>query len=126
METSESNTFTEKNLERLAALLHRDVGETASIVSQIPDGAHIFHGTRMDETLTQANLALASKILLGMTLGYVDEAPLVMIFETKTGEYQVLDLLDEAQRERAEAFVETFQSQNEQDMNDTLKKQLTA
>jgi hypothetical protein len=47
--------------------------------------------------LIQANLKLVSKALLGMTLGYVDEAPLVMVYEYKPGQQTVFDLSTAAQ-----------------------------
>ncbi|MBS1253304.1 MAG: hypothetical protein MAG451_02353 [Anaerolineales bacterium] len=68
------------------------------LAKQTSDGAHIFHGSYEDNTLTQANLELAGKILLGMTFGYVEDAPLIMVFETKSGERTVIDLSDELRK----------------------------
>lgn len=87
-------SMTDKNLDRLASLLEREL-EQPKLANQIPDGAHVFHGSHEDDALTQANLELASKISLGMTLGYVEDAPLIMVFETKSGERTVIDLSEE-------------------------------
>jgi hypothetical protein len=79
-----------------------------SVADQIPDGAHLFHGAYNDLSLTNANLDLASEVLLGMILGYVERAPLLMVFERAPGQNTVIDLSDETNKQRAEAFVELF------------------
>ncbi len=118
-------SVTDKNLDRLSSLLEREL-EQPMLAKQIPDGAHIFHGSYEDDVLTQANLELASKVLLGMTLGYVKEAPLIMVFETKSGERTVIDLSEELEKDKAETFIQTFQEQTKQDMAEKINKTLAA
>ncbi len=98
---------TDKNLERLADFLTSEVA-APSVADQIPDGAHLFHGAYNDLSLTNANLDLASEVLLGMILGYVEPAPLMMVFERAPGQNTVVDLSDETNKQRAEAFVDLF------------------
>jgi hypothetical protein len=107
--------LTGKNLDRLSDFLNRVV-EDPALAAELPEGAHIFHGVYNDAGLTEANLKLATKILLGMTLGYVEDAPLVMVFEHKTGKRSFLDLSDKPQRQQAQRLIETFQEQSQQDM----------
>lgn len=116
METNNNFDLTGRNLEQLTDFLNRELEKKSSLASQIPEGAHIFHGSFNDADLTQANLKLATKILLGMTLGYVEDAPLVMVFEQKPGKQALLDLSGESQKERAQMFIEKFQEQSQQDM----------
>ena len=115
--------WTGTNLDRLADLLTQQL-EDSTLGDQIPTGAHIFHGTYDDMALTQENLQLASRILLGMTLGYVDDAPLVMVYEHRPGQQMVVDLSEELQKDRALMFVEEFQEQNQQEMNVKIRKAL--
>ncbi|MGH7598150.1 MAG: hypothetical protein ACREOI_17495 [bacterium] len=114
MQISEQTSLTDKNLDRLADLLDHGRAEP-NLVEQIPDKAHIFHGSFYDAALTQANLKLANKILLGMILGYVEEAPLVMVFEHTPGKKIVIDLSSEAQKGRVQQFIEMFQEQSQQE-----------
>jgi hypothetical protein len=109
----------------LADFLNRQL-EDSALAAQIPDGAHIFHGSYSDTDLTQANLKLATRILLGMTLGYVDDAPLVMIFEHKPGQQTVIDLSEELQKDKAQTFIERFQEQSRQDMVVKINEMLAA
>ncbi len=98
---------TDKNLDRLADFLTNELAMPA-VSDQIPDGAHLFHGAYNDLSLTNANLDLASQVLLGMILGYVEPAPLMMVFERAPGQNTVIDLSDETNKQRAEAFVDLF------------------
>ena len=107
MRTHSGTSLTDGNLDRLAGFLTREL-EQPTLAAQIPDGAHIFHGSYDDTTLTQANLQLASKILLGMTLGYVKDAPLMMVFEHKPGKRTAIDLSNETQKDHARTFIEGF------------------
>ena len=88
-----------KNLDRLSDFLNLEL-ENSTLASQIPDGAHIFHGSYNDANLTQDNLNLAARILLGMTLGYVEDAPLIMLFEYKHGKQTLLDLSETLQKNK--------------------------
>ena len=108
-------SLTDENLDHIAEFLNREL-EQSTLAAQIPNGAHIFHGLHNDTALTQANLQLVSKILLGMTLGYVEDAPLMMVFEYKPGRQTVIDLSDEVQKDKARMFVEGFQEQSLHDM----------
>jgi hypothetical protein len=115
--------LTSKNLDRLTDFLNREL-ENSTFASQIPDGAHLFHGSYRDTDLTQGNLKLAAKILLGMTLGYVEDAPLLMLFEHKQDEQTLLDLSETLQKEQAQAFIGRFQEQNRKKMAAKLDKLL--
>lgn len=101
---------TDKNFDRLAELLDRET-KTPDLAKQIPDGAHLFHGAYNDEALTRTNLKLASKILLGMALGYVEEAPLMMVFEQKPGEFKVIDLITQVQKQRVQMLITSLQDE---------------
>jgi hypothetical protein len=118
-------TLTDKNLDRLTAFLNQEL-ENPIFASQIPDGAHIFHGSFNDSGLTQGNLELATKILLGMTLGYVEEAPLVMVFEHEPGKQTLLNLSETLKKEQAQAFIGRFQIQNQKKMTARLNRLMTA
>ena len=107
--------LTAVSLDRLAEFLSREL-EQSSLAAKIPAGAHIFYGARDDAALTQANLELVSKILLGMTLGYVEDAPLIMVFEYGPGTQTVVDLSDDVQKERVRAFVAGFQERSRREM----------
>ena len=115
MKGSNQIDLTGKNLDRLVEFLDREM-EQSTLAAQIPNGAHIFHGSHNDTTLTQANLQLVSTILLGMTLGYVEDAPLMMVFEYKPGKQTVIDLSDEVQKDKVRTFVEGFQEQSQYEM----------
>lgn len=54
VETNQSS-ITDKNLDRLATLLNREM-ENPGCAEQIPDGAHIFHGSYNDLVLTQSKV----------------------------------------------------------------------
>jgi len=110
-----TNHLTDVNLDRLAGFLSREL-EQPTLAAKIPSGAHIFHGARDDMALTQSNLQLVSRILLGMALGYVENAPLMMVFEYETGMQTVVDLSDDIQKDRVHTFVEEFQEQNQREM----------
>lgn len=116
MTTNNGDNITSKNLDRLANFLSHEL-ENPAIATQIPDGAHIFHGSYKDAKLTQGNLELATNILLGMTLGYVEEAPLMMIFEHEQEKLTLIDLSETLQKEQAEAFIGRFQKQNQKKMS---------
>lgn len=108
-------SLTSQNLERLSDFLNRALKD-ASLAAQIPDGAHLFHGSYNDAELTQDNLKLAAKILLGMTLGYVEDAPLIMLFEQKYGKQAVLDLSEALEKAQAQAFIGRFERQSQKRM----------
>ena len=55
MRDNNGNNLTSKNLDRLSDFLNREL-ENPTFASQIPDGAHIFHGSHSDTDLTQGNL----------------------------------------------------------------------
>ncbi len=115
MQVNEQTDLTEKNLDRLADFLTQE-HKRAGLVEQIPDGAHIFHGSYNDVALTRTNLKLASRILLGMSLGYVGEAPLAMVYEYQPGKQLVIDLSTEILKGKVQDFIETFQKQSQQEV----------
>ncbi len=115
MEKNKKASLTDANLDHLAEFLSREL-EQPTLAAQIPSGAHIFHGSRDDTALTRANLQLVSKILLGMTLGYVQDAPLMMVFEYEPGMQMVIDLSDKVQKDKARTFIEGFQEQSRHEM----------
>ncbi len=108
-----NKTLTDRNLDLLADFLTREL-EQPNLAKQIPDGAQVFHGTYNDAALTQANLQRATKILVGMTLGFIEEAPLVMIFEYQPGQQTAIDLSSNEQKREIEMFIKAFQTQNQQ------------
>jgi len=121
-----SNTdIRDKNLDRLADLLTSEL-QTSLLSHQIPDGAYLFHGAYNDLSLTNANLDLASEVLLGMILGYVEQAPLTMVFERAPGQNTVIDLSDETNKQRAEAFVELFRRDTQRNAVDRISELLLA
>lgn len=103
--------LTTKSLDRLAKFLSHQQ-DNVSIVDQIPDGAHIFHGAYDDTELTQGNINLASKIALGMALGYVEEAPLIMLFEDAQGKQVILNLSTSIFGEQSQQLIETYQKRS--------------
>lgn len=115
MGENNDNNLTGKNLDRLSDFLNQEL-DNPTLASQIPDGAHIFHGSYSDTDLTQENLNLATKLLLGMTLGYVEDAPLMMVFEHKDGKHILLDLSETVQKRQAQAFIGRFQKQSQKKM----------
>ena len=124
MQASEQTSLTDKNLDRFAEFLKHELKQP-NLAEQIPDGTHIFHGSYGDTALTQANLKLASKILLGMTLGYVEEAPLAMVFEYKPGKHFVIDLSAET-KNKVHEFIERFQEQSQQEVTVKINELLAA
>lgn len=108
-------SLTDKNLDRLSEFLNHELRQPM-LSAQIPDGAHLFYGSYNDPTLTQENLRLVSKTLLGMTLGYVEDARLAMIFESQNGKQKVIDLSDETVKARFRSFIEKFQQQRQYEM----------
>jgi len=115
MERNNQASLTDKNLDRLAEFLNCEL-EQPTLAAQIPNGAHLFYGSYSDATLTQDNLQLVSKTLLGITLGYIKDAPLIMMFEYGPGKQTVIDLLGEAQKDRARMFIAGFQEQSQYEM----------
>lgn len=115
MKRNNHSRLTDKNLDRLSEFLNREL-EQSILAPQIPNGAHLFYGSYNDSALTQANIQLVSKILIGMSLGYVEDAPLVMMFEYKPGKQTVIDLSDKMEKARARMFIEGFQKQSQHEM----------
>ncbi len=93
-------TLTDQNLDRLSNILQGNMNQPG-LIDSIPDRAHIFHGSAVDQSLTEKNLSLASQILLGIVLGYVEEAPLIMVFERNKDQYEVVDLSNDPQKKEA-------------------------
>jgi hypothetical protein len=125
VEKDRRENLTEKNLDRLSAFLCREL-EHPALASQIPNRTHIFHGSYNDHDLTRANLELASNVLLGMTLGYVEEAPLMMIFEYSSGQDALIDLSSEVYRREAQDFVAMFHRRSRQEMTQQITELVLA
>lgn len=121
MSKNNDSNLTDKNLDRLADFLNQELAHP-TLGSQIPDGAHIFHGSSHDKELTQGNLNLATKLLLGMTLGYVEEAPLVMLFEYGRGKQTVVNLSETIQKQYVQTFIGQFQQQSQKKMRAKIEQ----
>lgn len=115
MEKNSKVSLTDKNLDCLSEFLNRELNQPM-LSAQIPDGAHLFYGSSNDPTMTQDNLRLVSKILLGMTLGFVEDAPLVMLFESSDGKQRAIGLSDEMEKNKFRTFIEKFQQQRQHEM----------
>jgi hypothetical protein len=115
MKKNSQVSLTDKNLDCLSEFINHELKQPM-LSAQIPNGAHLFYGSYNDPTLTHDNLRLVSKTLLGMTLGYVEDAPLVMIFESKDGKQKAIDLSDETEKTKFRSFIEKFQQQRQHEM----------
>lgn len=112
-------SFTDSAIDRLEALLTGELEELA-MADQIPDGAHLFHGTFDAPKLTDHSLKLAGDILLGMMLGYVEEAPLVLLYEHQPAQLRLIDLASDAHKQRAREVIQTFQAVSSRVVQDRL------
>lgn len=91
MDKDSQTDLTDKNLDQLNEFLNRELAGEGLVV-QIPDGAHLFYGSASNTALTRENLDLATKVLLGMMPGYIEDAPLTMVYEKQPGHQIALDL----------------------------------
>jgi hypothetical protein len=103
----DNRSVTDVAIDRLGDFLLREM-ETPALVDQIPDGTHLFHGAFDDSELTQRSLQLAGDILLGMLLGYVKEAPLLMLYEYQPEQETLLDLSSEIHKQGALDAIHTL------------------
>jgi hypothetical protein len=115
--------LTSQNLDELNELLKRQL-KGAGLADQIPDRAHLFYGSAKDKKLTRANLELAAKVLLGMTLGYIEDAPLTMVYEQRSGRQVALDLSAMVSKEQARSMVLRFQEQSRRQLSAQIEKAL--
>lgn len=122
---NQTSSVTDKNLDRLTHFLMNEM-EQPSLAVQIPNGAHIFHGTYDDMELTYANIRMATAMLIEMTLGLCEEAPLIMVFEYKPGQQTMIDLSTEERKHRARGLLEAFQEQSKQEMVTEINELLAA
>ncbi len=97
---SDNQRNTDKTIDRFGDFLLREM-ETPSLADQIPDGAHLFHGAFDDSELTQYSLQLAGDVLLGMLLGYVEDAPLVMLYKYQPKRERLIDLSSDVHKQSA-------------------------
>jgi len=125
MKTDNKVSLTDKNLDYLAKFLDQELKQPM-LSAQIPDGAHLFYGSYNDPAMTQDNLGLASKTLLGMTLSYVEDAPLVMVFEARDGNQMIIDLSDETEKAKIRSFIEKFQKQRQHEMVNKINELVPA
>jgi len=123
MAKTKQASVTDKNLDRLTQFLTNEL-ENPALAAQIPSGAHIFHGSSEDMELTQANIKLAAAMLMEMTLGTCKEAPLMMVFETKSGQQAIIDLSTTERKRKAQSLLETFQEQSQQEVVTEIDKLL--
>ncbi len=112
-------------IDRLSDFLLREM-ETPSLADQIPDGAHLFHGAFDDTELTQHSLQLAGDVLLGMLLGYVDNAPLVMLYEYQPKRERLIDLSSDVHKQSALGAIRSFREANIQAVRGTIEKLIPA
>ncbi len=108
-------SVTEKNLDRMVYFLTSEI-QQPTLAAQIPNGAHIFHGSYADLELTRANVKMAAAMLIEMALGIYEEAPLIMLYEYKSGQQAVIDLATEERKRKAQGLVKTFQEQSQQEV----------
>jgi hypothetical protein len=125
MKINNDNGITEKNLDYLAELLNQERNQSNFTV-QIPSEAHIFYGSYHDTNLTQGNLELAARVMLGMALGYVDEAPLVMVFEHEPSKKMLIHLSNQAQKHQVQAFIDKFREENQRAMFAKINEPIAA
>jgi hypothetical protein len=115
MKKNNQISSTDKNLDRLSKFLESELKQP-ELGIQIPNRAHLFYGSYNDSTLTQDNIQLISKILIGMALGYVEEAPLVMMYEYSRDKKRIINLSDESEKIKTRTLIEKFQNQNRNEM----------
>lgn len=118
-------SVTDKNLDRLADFLTNELTQPA-LAAQIPNGAHIFHGAYNDLALTEANLNMSAVALMGMVLGLREEAPVVMLFESKSGQQRVINLATEERKRKIQKLAEIFQEQSQQEFLSEINELMTA
>ena len=116
---------TDKNLDRLADFLTSELTQPA-LAAQIPNGAHIFHGAYNDMALTQANLNMSAVTLMGMALGLREEAPVVMLFESKPGQQVVINLATAERKRKIQKLAEMFQEQSQQEILSEINELMAA
>ncbi len=104
---SDNPKHIEQTIDRLGDFLLREMA-TPSLAAQIPDGAHLFHGAYNDAELTQQSLKLAGDVLLGMLLGYVEDAPLLMLYEYQPKRERLIDLSSDAHKQSALNLLASF------------------
>jgi hypothetical protein len=100
--------------------------EQSKLATQIPDGAHLFHGSYNDMELTQANIKMAASILIEMVLGLCAEAPLLMIFEHKPDQQTLIDLSTPGRKQAARTLLTAFQEQNRLEVVTEIKELMAA
>lgn len=111
MRVESRKSTTSENLDWLAEFLTQE-REHPTLSAHITSGAHLFRGSFDNENLTLANLKLATDILLGMALGYVEDAPLMMIFKHKDDHEEIIDLSSESQKKLAQSIIQGFREQS--------------
>ncbi|MBP7961122.1 MAG: hypothetical protein KBG20_15960 [Caldilineaceae bacterium] len=115
----------DRNIDRFMGFITRELGKS-TLSARIPQGAHIFHGAYNDSDLTQANLDMATNILLGMTLGYVEDAPLVMIFEYRPNQETLIDLSSEVYRKGAQSLIQSVRKKSQQELSHRIDELVAA
>ncbi|MFO7538516.1 MAG: hypothetical protein R6X32_10715 [Chloroflexota bacterium] len=123
MKKNSQTNLTDKNLDQLNEFLNKELaGE--GFAAQIPDGAHLFYGSAINADLTRDNLDLAAKVWLGMMLGYIEDAPLTMVYEKQPGQQVTLDLSTMLSKKEAESAILRFQKESRQQISSQIQKAL--
>jgi hypothetical protein len=123
MKENSQPDLTSQNLDELNDFLAQQL-KGAGLAGEIPEGAHLFYGSATNKKLTRANLELAARVLLGMTLGYIEDAPLTMIYKQRSGHQIAFDLSAMLSKEQARAMVLRFQEQSGRHLSDQIEKAL--
>lgn len=116
---------TNKNLDRLANFLTNELKQP-TLAAQIPNGAHIFHGAYHDMALTEANLNMSAVTLMGMALGFREEAPVIMLFESKPGHQVIIDLATDERKHKIQKLAETLQEESQQEILGEINELMAA
>jgi hypothetical protein len=125
MGKNNQSDLTDKNLDQLNEFLNKELAGKG-LAAQIPDGAHLFYGSATNAELTRDNLDLAAKVLLGMMLGYIEDAPLTMVYEKQPGHQIALDLSTMLSKKQAESAILRFQRESRQRIGSQIEKALAA
>lgn len=118
-----NQNYTDATIDRFGDFLLNEMKQPA-LADQIPDGAHLFHGTFDAPELTQQSLKLAGDILLGMMLGYVEEAPLLLLYEFRPSQMRLVDLSSDTHRQRALDAIRSFQTTSAEAIQNRLEMAL--
>lgn len=115
-----NQSYTDATIDRFGGFLLNEMKQPA-LADQIPDGAHLFHGTFDAFELTQRSLQLAGDTLLGMMLGYVEEAPLMLLYEYQPSQVRLIDLSSDIHKQRALDAIRSFHTTSAEAIQNRLE-----